>query len=87
MAPICVILSLSVARILTSVKADRLYATMVLGALCTVFGAGKVLDLDAEVVVFGLLPFIFVSALGVVRIGQSCSGTRNIAEGGLPEKV
>ena len=56
MAPICLILSLSVAGILTSVKADKLYATLVLGALCTVFGTEKVFDLDAEVVVFGFCP-------------------------------
>jgi hypothetical protein len=70
-----------------SVKADRLYATLILIALSIIFGGGKVLDLDAEVVVFGLFPFTFVSALGLVRVAQACRATEASPEMNLSEKV
>jgi hypothetical protein len=87
MVPICIIFAISTGGILKTLKADKLYATLILSAFGIVFGAGKVFDLDAEVVVFALLPFSFISALGLVRIGQVCGVTVDCSEGRLPEKV
>ncbi|PMD53992.1 uncharacterized protein K444DRAFT_618447 [Hyaloscypha bicolor E] len=87
MVPVCIVLAISTAGIMKSVKADKLYATLILAALGLVFGGGKVLDLDAEVVVFGLFPLAFVSALNLVRVAQAWRGTEESAEVRLSEKV
>jgi hypothetical protein len=83
----CIVFAISTAGIMKSVKADKLYASLVLVALGMVFGGGKVLDLDAELVVFGLLPFAFVSALGLVRVGQACRGAEASPAVRISEKV
>jgi hypothetical protein len=87
MIPICLTLAISVAGILQTVKADKLYAASVLLVLGAVGSAGVVFDLDAEVVVFGLLPLSFVSSLGLVRIGQVLRGDDENVNESLPEKA
>jgi hypothetical protein len=87
MVPICLILAISVAGILKTVKADKLYAALVLVVLGAVGSAGVVFDLEAELVVFGLLPLSFVSGLGLVRIGQILRGSTASVNEGMPEKA
>ncbi|KAE9377243.1 hypothetical protein N431DRAFT_480333 [Stipitochalara longipes BDJ] len=89
MIPICVVWAISVSSIVRSLEFDRLYCSFMLAALSGTIGLGWAFDLTADLVVFGLLPFLVVSSLLVTRLVQNMGSPEinQLEEGkSLPEK-
>jgi hypothetical protein len=73
--PILLVLATSVSFISWNLQVDRLYASMMLVAIFGPLGAGWAFNLPMGLVI-GQLPFIEVTALLVVRLGQNLGGAR-----------
>jgi hypothetical protein len=71
MIPIGLIWAASVSLIVQRLELDRIYSSFMLIALSGTMGLGWAFDLSADLVVYGLLPFLVVSALLVTRLAQN----------------
>jgi membrane protein implicated in regulation of membrane protease activity len=74
--PICLVLGASISSIARHLEVDWIYSSLMLVALSGTVVLGWLFELSADLVVFGLLPLLVVSALLVTRLAQNIGGTR-----------
>ncbi|KAH8817982.1 hypothetical protein F5882DRAFT_806 [Hyaloscypha sp. PMI_1271] len=74
MIPICLVWATSISSIVQQLDLDRIYSSFMLISLAGTMGLGWAFELTADLVIFGLLPLLVVTALLVTRLAQNMRG-------------